>query len=169
MFNIIIGIILLVAAVFLVAAVLLQSSKSHKLPGTIAGGAETFFGKTKGTTIDRILSKATSVVAIIFCVLVVVMYVAQGGHAGHDHANDDTTPSSDSVTVDENGDDTTEPTNDTTDEAAGDENAADDNVADENVGGEDVADENTGDENAADENVEGDTASDDTSDQADAE
>ena len=77
MFDIIIGVILLIAAVFLVVSVLLQSSKTHKMPGTIAGGAETFFGKTKGNTIDRVLGKVTSVVAIVFCVLVVVMYVAQ--------------------------------------------------------------------------------------------
>lgn len=77
MFDIIIGIILLVAAVFLIVSVLLQSSKSHKMPGTIAGGAETFFGKTKGSSIDQVLGKVTSVVAIVFCVLVVVMYVAQ--------------------------------------------------------------------------------------------
>ena len=68
--NTIIGIILLVAAVFLVISILLQSSKSHKMPGTIAGGAETFFGKTKGTSIDRILQKVTAVVAVVFCVLV---------------------------------------------------------------------------------------------------
>ena len=77
MLNIIIGIILLVAAVFLIASVLLQSSKSHKLPGTISGGAETFFGKNKGSAIDQVLGKVTAVVAVIFCVLVVVMYVAQ--------------------------------------------------------------------------------------------
>jgi len=71
------GVLLLVFAVFLIAAILLQSSKSHKLPGTIAGGAETFFGKTKGSKLDRLLGIATSVVAIIFCVLVIVMYVIQ--------------------------------------------------------------------------------------------
>ena len=73
----IIGIILLVAAVFLIASVLLQSSKSHKLPGAIAGGAETFFGKTKGSKIDHILEIATGVVAVVFCVLVIVLYVTQ--------------------------------------------------------------------------------------------
>lgn len=72
-----IGIILLVAAVFLIASILLQSSKSHKLPGTISGGAETFFGKTKGKTIDRILAKVTAVVAVIFCILVVALFVMQ--------------------------------------------------------------------------------------------
>ncbi len=73
----IIGIILLVAAVFLIASVLLQSSKSHKLPGAIAGGAETFFGKTKGSKIDHALEIATAVVAIVFCLLVIALYVTQ--------------------------------------------------------------------------------------------
>ena len=35
------------ASLFLIFAVLMQSGKSKKLSGTIAGGAETFFGKTK--------------------------------------------------------------------------------------------------------------------------
>ncbi|MBE6606800.1 MAG: preprotein translocase subunit SecG [Ruminococcaceae bacterium] len=73
----ILGIILLVAAVFLVVAVLMQSSKSHKLSGTIAGGAETFFGKSKGATIDKKLNTLTAIVAIIFVVLVAVMYIIQ--------------------------------------------------------------------------------------------
>lgn len=73
----VLGIILLVAAVFLVVAVLMQSGKSHNLSGTIAGGAETFFGKTKGKTIDKMLSKFTTVVAIIFALLVITVYVIQ--------------------------------------------------------------------------------------------
>ncbi len=77
MLNYVIGGILLVSAIFLVVSILLQSSKSHKLPGTIAGGAETFFGKTKGDKYSRILSKMTTVVAIVFCVLVIFMYVIQ--------------------------------------------------------------------------------------------
>ena len=43
----------------------------------IAGGAETFFGKSKATTIDKKLSKATTIVAIVFVVLVLVSYLAQ--------------------------------------------------------------------------------------------
>jgi protein translocase, SecG subunit len=75
--NIVMGIILLVAAVFLVVAVLMQSGKSHNLSGSIAGGAETFFGKTKGKAIDKMLSKVTTIVAIVFTLLVIVMYVLQ--------------------------------------------------------------------------------------------
>lgn len=75
--NIVLGIILLIFAVFLVIAVLMQSGKSHNLSGTIAGGADSFFGKSKGKTVDRVLSKLTTVVAIIFALLVVVIYVIQ--------------------------------------------------------------------------------------------
>jgi len=69
---------MIIMAIFLVVAVLMQSGKDSRLSGTIAGGAETFFGKTKGKSIDRILSKATTVVSIIFVVLVLLIYVLQG-------------------------------------------------------------------------------------------
>ena len=75
--QIAIGIILIIAAIFLIVAVLMQHGKSHNLSGTIAGGAETFFGKTKGSTLDKKLSKLTTVVAIIFCILVLVSYLIQ--------------------------------------------------------------------------------------------
>ena len=76
--EIIIGIALLLMAVFLVVAILMQSGKDKRLSGTIAGGAETFFGKEKASTMDKMLSKVTTVVAIVFAVLVVVMYMIQG-------------------------------------------------------------------------------------------
>ena len=75
--QIIVGSILLLAAVFLVIAVLMQSGKSHNLSGTIAGGAETFFGKSKAKTWDKNLNKATTIVAICFALLVIVVYVLQ--------------------------------------------------------------------------------------------
>lgn len=73
----IIGIALIVMAVFLVIAVLMQSSKNHRMSGTIAGGAETFFGKTKGKSLDAMFSKLTTIVTIIFVILVVVLFVIQ--------------------------------------------------------------------------------------------
>ncbi len=69
------GIALLVIAVFLVIVVLMQSGKDKRLSGSIAGGTETFFGKTKGKSFDKVLSRITTVVAILFGVLVVAMYV----------------------------------------------------------------------------------------------
>jgi len=71
----ILGIALMVMAVFLIIAVLLQSGKDKDLSGAISGSAETFFAKSKARTWDKILSKITLVVSIIFAILVVVMYI----------------------------------------------------------------------------------------------
>lgn len=75
--ELVLGILLFVGAIFLVVAVLMQNGKDKNLSGAIAGGAETFFGKTKGRAIDKILSRATSVVAIIFVLIVIAMYAIQ--------------------------------------------------------------------------------------------
>ena len=75
--EIAIGIILIVTAVFLVIAVLMQQGKNHNLSGAIAGGAETFFGKTKGSSLDKKLSKLTSIVAVVFTLVVLVSYLMQ--------------------------------------------------------------------------------------------
>ena len=74
--------VLLVMGAFLIVAVLMQHGKDHGLSGTIAGGAETFFGKDKGTRIDRMLGRLT----IIFVVIVVVVYVVQPDYSS-DYAN----------------------------------------------------------------------------------
>lgn len=75
--QIAIGILLIISALFLIVAVLMQQGKSHNLSGAIAGGAETFFGKEKGSTINNKLSKLTTVVAIVFALLVLVSYFIQ--------------------------------------------------------------------------------------------
>ena len=62
-------------AVVLVAVVLLQSAKDKRLSGTIAGGAETFFGKTKGSSMDKILSKVTIVVAILIVLVTIALNI----------------------------------------------------------------------------------------------
>lgn len=73
--KIALGILIIVASLFLVAVVLMQSGKSHNLSGTIAGAAETFFGKSKASTMDKKLEKATTIVSIIFVILVLVAYL----------------------------------------------------------------------------------------------
>lgn len=65
----------IIFALSIIVIVLLQSGKSAGLSGAIAGGAETFFGKNKGRTIDAMLSKYTSVAAIAFLVTSVVLYL----------------------------------------------------------------------------------------------
>ena len=58
-----------IVALALIVVVLLQHGKQQGLSGAIAGGAETFFGKNKGRTVDVMLKKFTSVVAILFIAL----------------------------------------------------------------------------------------------------
>jgi len=43
--------------------------------GVIGGGADTFFGKEKGRTIDKKLKRFTSLLAILFAVITVVLYL----------------------------------------------------------------------------------------------
>ena len=75
MLEIILGIVLFLLALILVGTVLLQSGKDKKLSGAIAGGAETFFGQGKGSKMDKILPRITTITAIVFVVLVIVMYI----------------------------------------------------------------------------------------------
>ena len=74
--TIVLGIILLVLAVALSVLVMMQNGKDKKLSGAIAGGSDSFYGKTKGSDRSRILSLVTSIVAVVFVVLVFVMYIA---------------------------------------------------------------------------------------------
>ena len=50
-------------------SILLQSSNSDGLSGSIAGGAEQLFGKKKSKGYDAILSKITTVSAVIYIVI----------------------------------------------------------------------------------------------------
>ena len=67
--------VLLVCAIFIVAAVTMQKSSDEGLSGTIAGAAETFFAKGKSKTRDKILSRITTVLSFVFVILVVVLYI----------------------------------------------------------------------------------------------
>ena len=71
----IMGIALIVMAVFLLIAVLMQSGKDKRLSGTIGGGTDTYYGQNKGKSRDKIVAILTAVVAIVFTILVVVSYV----------------------------------------------------------------------------------------------
>jgi preprotein translocase subunit SecG len=59
----------------IILSVIMQAGKTQGLPGSIAGGAESFFGKNKGRTMDGILNKITTVVAILFVISSVALYV----------------------------------------------------------------------------------------------
>jgi len=66
-------IIYLLICIGLIASVLLQSGKSAGIAGSIAGGAETLFGKKKG--VDDKLATYTQILAIAFLAMSVVMII----------------------------------------------------------------------------------------------
>ena len=68
-FEIVFGVVLIVLSIAITALVLLQEGNSQGLSGTIAGGAETFFGKNKGRTMEAKLVKLTKIVGISFFVI----------------------------------------------------------------------------------------------------
>ena len=57
----------------LIAAILMQSSKSTGVSGVIGGGSEQFFGKKKG--MDELLSRISSVLAAVFFVLTLLIAI----------------------------------------------------------------------------------------------
>ena len=106
----VLGILLILASLFLIVAVLLQSGKGKKgLSGAIAGGSDSFFGKNQADSKEKKLAKLTTIVAIIFVVAVIIAFVFQNRfeqtvdlNAGytetedaHDHDHETTAPEAD--------------------------------------------------------------------------
>jgi len=63
----------IIIAVCLIATILLQSGKSAGLSGSIAGGAEMFFGKKKG--MDEFLNKLSIGFATAFFVFTMILAI----------------------------------------------------------------------------------------------
>ena len=66
--NFILMISLAVTSIVLIASILLQSGNSAGLSGAIGGGAEQLFGKKKSKGYESILSKISTVAAVLFIV-----------------------------------------------------------------------------------------------------
>ncbi|MDU4960985.1 MAG: preprotein translocase subunit SecG [Sporomusaceae bacterium] len=61
-----------IICIALIASVVLQSSKSAGMSGSIAGGAETLFGgKKKG--IDELLARATMILGVLFALVTMAL------------------------------------------------------------------------------------------------
>ena len=65
-------IVLAVVSVILTISILLQSSNSAGLSGSIGGGAEQLFGKKKSQGYEGLLSKISRVTALLLLVLSLV-------------------------------------------------------------------------------------------------
>lgn len=94
----------LIIAFGLMAVVLFQSSKSEGLSGSIAGGAETFFGKNKGKTMDGVLAKFTVILAILFVITSVSLSVLSKKSEENDTADDTTSQVQEDTSSDTNAD-----------------------------------------------------------------
>ncbi len=69
--------LLLLTGLFVIVAVLFQNGSSKGLSNTVAGGADTFYGRDPGRRKDRILNKWTTIATIVFVVLVLLVYFKQ--------------------------------------------------------------------------------------------
>ncbi|MCL2589109.1 MAG: preprotein translocase subunit SecG [Oscillospiraceae bacterium] len=68
------SVIHMLAAVFLIAVILLQSGKSAGLSGALTGGGgDTFMSKNKGRSWDKRLARITKWVAIGFAAITLVI------------------------------------------------------------------------------------------------
>ena len=66
-------IVLLLASLILIASILMQSGNSDGLSGSIAGGAEQLFGKKKSRGYDALLSRITTVCAVVYIILSLII------------------------------------------------------------------------------------------------
>lgn len=121
--SIILDIVLILISLVLIAAVLMQQGQRQGL-GAISGGAETFFGKTKGRSIDAKLAKITKICAVAFIVLAIAttMVVSHNNNTIAD-------PAAALQEITENLEDAAATDAATADDAAADDAAADDAAA----------------------------------------
>ncbi len=73
--EIIVGSIILLLALVIIAAILLQEGRRAGINGAISGGADTFLSKNKARSVDAFLSRWTKVIAIVFMLFVVLAFV----------------------------------------------------------------------------------------------
>ena len=72
--EVVINILMILAALVMIVTVLLQSSESDGM-GALTGSSETFFGSNKNATLEGKLALATKVSAGVFVLLAIVMLI----------------------------------------------------------------------------------------------
>ncbi len=72
-FKVVLTVIEVLAALFLIAVVLLQTGKSAGVAGAVGGGMDSFLSKNKAKSWDAKLARCTKWVAIVFMVLTLVL------------------------------------------------------------------------------------------------
>lgn len=72
-FAIALGVIDIIICIALIALVIVQEGNSQGL-GSLGGNTETFFSKNKGRAFDNQLKKFTSILAVAFGVVTIVLF-----------------------------------------------------------------------------------------------
>jgi preprotein translocase subunit SecG len=70
----ILTVVFIIVCIALIVIVLLQEGKSAGL-GAIAGGAETYWGKNKGRSMEGTLVKTTKILVAAFIILAVILNI----------------------------------------------------------------------------------------------
>ena len=73
MLRTIVTVVFIAICIALVILVMLQESKSSGLTGTVVGMADSYWGKNKGRSMEGKLVKWTTILAVVFFVLTVVL------------------------------------------------------------------------------------------------
>lgn len=74
LWEIILGVLVLVIALFIIITVILQEGHQQGI-GTVTGGADSFLSKGKARTADAMLAKLTKFVAILFFLAVIAVNI----------------------------------------------------------------------------------------------
>jgi preprotein translocase subunit SecG len=75
--RVILTVIFVIDCIALTVAVLMQEGKSQGL-GSIAGAADSYWGKNKGRSMEGGLVKATTIMAVLFFVLTIILNILIG-------------------------------------------------------------------------------------------
>lgn len=71
--SIVLSVVVVIAALFLICTVLLQSGKNSGVAGSLSGGSDTFLSKNKNSTWDAKLARITKWVAFAFMFVVLML------------------------------------------------------------------------------------------------
>ena len=74
-FSYIIGSLIIIFALAIIGAILLQEGRRAGISGAISGGADTFLSKNKARSVDAFLARWTKFITIAFFVLVMIVNI----------------------------------------------------------------------------------------------
>jgi preprotein translocase subunit SecG len=73
--KLVLGIVVILMSIALTVLVLMQSGKGKELGSAITGSSNSYLGNSKVSDKDKLLFKITAVLAVVFVLCVLVLYV----------------------------------------------------------------------------------------------